>query len=418
MLIDFSVTNFRSVKTAVTLSAIPSSTHRSESDEKVTMPFIFPKRDVAVLPVIGLFGANASGKSTVLDALDQLFRYMTFSRIMRTGGMLFLDPFALDRVSKSKPTTFTATFIRKHVYTYRLALDRSGIVSEELRYIPADANLNRSRLLFRRDLAPENKNFVTKKGSDLGNPFGEILKASTRNKTFLSVLINDLVHPVTKPLADWLSFYILTTGLGTLEQEIADCADLLQNAAPELKAPVFKLLQYFDTGIFGLEYHKLEDSNEFAVEVVHKNRSFTATWPMWRESLGTQKLFVLAFRCLYALQTGRLVIIDEFSASIHANISTMIIRLFQDREINKNGAQLVFASHDVGLQKSPTLRRDQIWFSEKREDGSTELYPLSSFGVRADFSIDKAYSQGRFGAVPFLPSEDVLKSFLVKSLHE
>lgn len=121
---------------------------------------------------------------------------------------------------------------------------------------------------------------------------------------------------------------------------------------------------------------------------------------------GTQRLFNLAYRMLIALKIGSLTIVDELGTNIHPNIVKNIIKIFQNPNTNPKRAQLIFTSHDNTLQRNNLLRRDQIWFTQKRTDQSTELYALTDFHVRNDLAIDKAYLDGRFGAVPFLPSHE------------
>ncbi len=108
----------------------------------------------------------------------------------------------------------------------------------------------------------------------------------------------------------------------------------------------------------------------------------------------------------FILQGYLPLIIDELGSNLHPNIVHNIVQLFQDKQTNPNRAQLIFTSHDNTLQRNNLLRRDQIWFTQKRRDQSTELYPLSDFKVRNDLAIDKAYLDGRFGAVPFISDED------------
>ncbi|HEY6330918.1 MAG TPA: ATP-binding protein, partial [Blastocatellia bacterium] len=86
--------------------------------------------------------------------------------------------------------------------------------------------------------------------------------------------------------------------------------------------------------------------------------------------------------------------------------------LFQSEKTNPKHAQLIFNSHDNTLQRGNLLRRDQIWFTEKRDDASTDLYPLTDFRPRNDLALDKAYLDGRFGAVPIMPSDDELAAAL------
>ena len=108
--------------------------------------------------------------------------------------------------------------------------------------------------------------------------------------------------------------------------------------------------------------------------------------------------------------SGCTVILDELGSNIHPNINRKIVRLFQNPKTNPKRAQLIFSSHDNTLQRDNLLRRDQIWFTQKRSDQSTKLYPLSDFKVRNDLAIDRAYLDGRFRAVPFIPDDDDLIS--------
>lgn len=103
-----------------------------------------------------------------------------------------------------------------------------------------------------------------------------------------------------------------------------------------------------------------------------------------------------------------MLVIDELGSNIHPHITREIVRLFQSPTTNPEHAQLIFTSHDNTLQQRNLLRRDQIWFTQKKADGSTDLYPLSDFRPRNDLAIDKSYLDGRFGAVPVLPDTDEL----------
>ena len=102
--------------------------------------------------------------------------------------------------------------------------------------------------------------------------------------------------------------------------------------------------------------------------------------------------------------------VDELGSNIHPSITREMIKLFQSPKTNPKRTQLIFTTHDNTLQRNNLLRRDQIWFTQKRPDQSTELYPLSDFNVRNDLAIDKAYLDGRFGAVPFISEEDLSDS--------
>ena len=120
-----------------------------------------------------------------------------------------------------------------------------------------------------------------------------------------------------------------------------------------------------------------------------------------KESSGTRILFILSYYLLEAFEKGRVMIIDEFEKSLHPQIVRILIQMFNNADINKNNAQLIFTTHNVSLLSNELFRRDQIWFTEKDDSGNTELYALSQIdGVRKDIPYDKWYMSGRFGATP------------------
>lgn len=122
------------------------------------------------------------------------------------------------------------------------------------------------------------------------------------------------------------------------------------------------------------------------------------------ESSGTRRLLLLLHHAFKALDQGSLLIVDELDTSLHTQACEAIIAPFSSRDTNPKGAQLVATTHDTNLLRSPMLRRDQIWFTEKDEGGATHLYPLSDFKVRKEDNLEKGYLQGRFGAIPFAGS--------------
>ena len=121
------------------------------------------------------------------------------------------------------------------------------------------------------------------------------------------------------------------------------------------------------------------------------------------ESLGTQVVFSLIPVIKDALDNGKILVIDEFDKSLHPFIIKYIVEIFNDKEVNKNNAQLIFNTHDTNLLDLELLRRDQIWFAEKNiKDGACSIYPLDDFSVRKNENVLKGYLLGRYGAIPFL----------------
>jgi hypothetical protein len=167
------------------------------------------------------------------------------------------------------------------------------------------------------------------------------------------------------------------------------------------------LLLKFDTGLYDIEIRQNEtNERDYQIYALHKIDDEVISWEFEEESMGTQKLFGLVCRILFTILLNSIATADELGSNIHPNITHEIVKLYQSHTTNPRRNQLIFTSHDNTLQRNNLLRRDQIWFTQKRPDQSTELYSLSDFKVRNDLAIDKAYLDGRFGAVPFISDED------------
>jgi AAA15 family ATPase/GTPase len=129
------------------------------------------------------------------------------------------------------------------------------------------------------------------------------------------------------------------------------------------------------------------------------------------ESAGTRVWLALAAYVISGITLGSLIMVDEVDSSLHPKLSAALIQMFKDPSINKNGAQLVFTSHDVSLLGSlideGILDRDEVWFTEKDRAGATTLFPLTDFQPRRGENFERAYLQGRYGAVPFVDIDEL-----------
>jgi hypothetical protein len=126
------------------------------------------------------------------------------------------------------------------------------------------------------------------------------------------------------------------------------------------------------------------------------------------ESHGTLAFLGLLGPVLRAIGSGGTVCVDELDASLHPLLALKVVSLFNDPKLNPRGAQIIFTTHDTNLLDKASLRRDQIWFTEKDAEGSTHLYPLTDFKPRKNENLEHGYLQGRYGAVPFIGSTDFL----------
>ena len=165
------------------------------------------------------------------------------------------------------------------------------------------------------------------------------------------------------------------------------------------------MLTNADIGILDARQSK-DASFRDRIQLKHKTAFGDAWLPLKEESKGTQMLFRIALPILQAIDEGGFVAIDELEASLHPSLAQSIVRLFNDPESNPKNAQMLFTTHDTNLLGTtlgePTLRRDQVWLTEKDAEGATVLYPLTDYKPRKAENLERGYLQGRYGAIPFL----------------
>ncbi len=424
MLIDFTVENFRSIKEPVTLSAIANPSReanhlengaarrRIKPDNTIAPAFLVEGRGFELLPALGIFGANASGKSNVLKALNRLFSLIHVGIGNGNHFAPFLTPFNFDKTTSLEPTRFRLRQVRQNnIYTYLLTIGQDRVIEESLEYIPAASKRKKNNLLFSRDWDPKIGQYVWKNGDDFNGPHVQLEASLQQHEIFLMLLIKYLKVDAIEPLCDSIKNIWPSIGLEAEEQDYNLVLDLIGAHWPESMALVSDIVRRFDTGIDHLEIKKRLNNpseNGFDLFAWHQTPLGLTRLPFYEESVGTQRLFVLAYKIIDAFRFGYTMLVDELGSNIHPNITREIIRQFQSPKSNPKRTQLIFTSHDNTLQQRNLLRRDQIWFTAKRDDGSTELYPLTDFKPRNDLAIDKAYLDGRFGAVPILPDEEDL----------
>jgi AAA15 family ATPase/GTPase len=418
MLLDFTVENFRSIKGAETLSAVAASKskakssnsesrRRVKSDDEIAQPFHVEGWDIDILPVIAIFGANASGKSNVLKALDYLLKFMIEGNYDRGAELI---PFKLDKEIRESPTCFKLrTIFDETIYTYSLVLNSNRILVEKLEY--AIATTKRTRLLFSRVWNEEDQKFDWDKRSAFSGAHYQIRNSLQEREPFTILLVRLNIN-VVNSLFEWLmrSYLYIDVGQDKIDSELISLIQQYHSSRPEylkILEETKNLLRKFDIGIHDIEIHQADNNEKFQIYALHKTKdNEIISWKFEEESTGTRILFTLIYDVLISFQKTHLLRSDELGSNIHPNIVREIIKLFQDSKTNPHRTQLIFTSHDNTLQRNNLLRRDQIWFTQKRPDQSTELYPLSDFKVRNDLAIDKAYLDGRFGAVPFISDED------------
>lgn len=398
MLVNFTFKNFRSFRDEMTLSMEAASIQ--ELSEAVVKSC-----DEELLPVAVMYGANSSGKSNVLKALKAMRDVLLNSVRLNPKDKLDAEPFCLDLTSAEEPTSFEIQFtLNGSKFRYGFDYTANKILAE---WLYEKRVGEREFELFLRS-GNEFKISKTRFAEGIGKQ-----AATPSNRLFVS-LVAQLNGKLSQSILDWFSSIEYISGMDGKEYagKTLEMLFLNKQGATEIK----RLFTETNLGFMDIDIELVDSETlKMKAESVHKLfdpngrmigvRNFSTDK---MESEGTKKMIEIAGPLVDAILSGKILVVDELDAKLHPFLTRKIIGLFMDREINRNGAQLIFATHDTNLLNLQYLRRDQIWFTEKDKTDSTELYSLVEFRddagnkVRNDRNIEKDYINGRYGAIPFM----------------
>ena len=414
MLVEFRIKNFRSLRDEQVLSLVASSdktlldTHALDTGLKAA-PHLLKSAVV--------YGANASGKSNLIKALQYMRGVVMESAALQPGQTFDrLHPFKLDATSGSQPTEFEVTFILAGVrYQYGFAMNAQRIVSEQLLVYKAF----KPQRWFERHFDAESGKDVYEFGPSLKGAKNLWEGATRSNALFLSVAVQ-LNSGALRPVFDWFANRLVIFN----EQSPLSAQLSMQMLKQEAqRKAICEFLRAADISIADIEVatkqamvHTInfdlatgkreETAGEQAVDEVkfhHVTEHGKAVFDLMDESSGTRNLLLLTGPILDILNKGLTLVVDELDTSLHTLLVQALVRLFHQPEVNTGGAQLIFTTHDTSLLDAYGLfRRDQVWFVEKRPDQSSSLYPLLDFSPRKNEALERGYLQGRYGALPFL----------------
>jgi AAA15 family ATPase/GTPase len=403
MLIEFRTKNFRSLRDEQVLSLVASTdktlldTHALDTGLKAA-PHLLKSTVV--------YGANASGKSNLIKALQYMRGVVLESATLQPGQTFDrLQPFKLDATSGSQPTEFEVTFILDGVrYQYGFAMNAQRIVSEQLLVYKAF----KPQRWFERHFDAESGKDVYEFGPSLKGAKNLWEGATRPNALFLSVAVQ-LNSEALRPVFDWFANrLVILNEQSPLSPQFS--VQMLKQEAQ--RTAICEFLRAADISIADIELAtgKREDAaSEQAVDEVkfhHVTEHGKAVFDLTDESSGTRNLLFLTGPILDILNKGLTLVVDELDTSLHTLLVQALVRLFHRPEVNTGGAQLIFTTHDTSLLDAYGLfRRDQVWFVEKRPDQSSSLYPLLDFSPRKNEALERGYLQGRYGALPFLRNQ-------------
>ena len=355
---------------------------------------------VPVLKSVGVFGPNASGKSNILTAISFCCRMVLESHLNNEGAVFNFEPFKFDGM-QDKPSKFLIDFVCENVeYEYAFELTKSRILAESLYHYPVG---RRAKVFVRKAdgtysfgngviaktgdvvLNTSDKNLFLSRASSMNREIGQKLYRYFMNQFLLGLVnVNDMM------VLDSFNTYkrVILKALEICDTDITDI-DVRKEQIP---APTVV------PGQAELSY-RLVDILRF--KTVHRNQPDVMFDMDMEESSGTRKLFQILLRLLDVVKYKKGIMMDEFDMGLHTRLADFILDLIHASE----GSQLLFSSHNTNLIDVKSLRRDQIVFVNKTENGATEVYSLYDFkDFRENMDAEKGYILGRFDAVPYVVS--------------
>lgn len=413
MLLRFEASNYRSILGPVELSLIAVD----EDRPSVRRFDLLAER---VLAIAGIYGPNASGKSNVVEVLAWLSAAVG-SSLVAWDQFVPREPFRFGRGPETSSTCEVEMVVHGVRYAYRVEVSDSAVLFEGLYSYPE----RRRRVLFER----EGMEIHFRRGLGLLAGTRELLTPTTLALSAAMRFGDPEVGPFGRHLSairvlgarrrtQWRR---LPAGAGygpgesSTERLFGGPALPVQPTlfddddgefAPfDSRESALALLRFADLGIDDVQIVEDRDPAQprRRLQLIHRVEGEEVPFDLAEESAGTQTWFSLIGPALTALRRGQVLLFDEIDASLHPRLSARLLELFQDPKTNPRGAQLIFTTHDTSLLNH--LNRDEVWLTEKGDNGATTLTALAEYGgdkVRRSLNLERAYLQGRFGAVPEL----------------
>ncbi|MDR2580083.1 MAG: ATP-binding protein [Fibromonadaceae bacterium] len=382
MILEVRLSNFFSIKEEIVLDM-----RASDSNSKKNLDLLdntFKCNDERILKSAVIYGANASGKSNIIKAI-RFCRSMVLSSHLNNENTVFdFSPFKFDEYNK-KESYFLVKFIINDIeYEYSFSLTNTEIVREELYYYP---NGRRAKIFARNKKNGKEKNKIYSFSSAIHKPMD--VAENTSRKTLYISRASQLDREIPKMIFSFFSNSFILDYPTLNDKEIENLYN--QNREHLLKALNMADSDIVDIslkeGLFFKTFHKANKDVQFDL--------------MSEESKGTQVLFSLMLVVIDIVKNNKVLLIDEIETSLHSKIVEYIVELFHV----SSSAQIIFTTHNTSLLNLNKLRKDQIYFVNKKEDGSSDLYSLFDYkDFRDNMNVEKAYLQGRFDAIPYIDS--------------
>lgn len=410
MLLKFKFSNYRCYADEIVFDMNASSIKEHRDS-------LIDNNGVSFLPVAAIYGANASGKSSFFMAFQRMRsvivdRFLAQERNVDSKPKVFNNPFMFDQDLAEAPTSYEVSLsIGAYQYRYGFSCTREAIIEEHLYKRKLSKNSTIERLIFAR----EGKKLRCEKNNQKLQAEIDYCHSMATDKILLLTDIG-LRHKEDELYSVFFWFLTSDVYLNCCQETITTVricerfvGDMLgKNQDPELMSQYISFIREIDPSICDIRPFSETDSegNEiFIAKTIHSYNGKEFPVRLNLESDGTNKILFISLLLIICLSQGETILMDELDSKIHPLILRRIVQMFTDKKTNPKGAQLIFSAHNIINLDSSDLRRDEIWFVEKKNHKSTMCslsnLDIDDLNIRTDFNYGKNYISGRFGSVPF-----------------
>lgn len=390
MLVEFSVNNFKSIKDSVTFSMLSG-----RSKEGV----ISFNDKMNLLSCAAIFGANASGKTTILDAITMMKRIvLNTDKIFLSADELPYNPFKLSTETENASTSFDIVFIHNNrQYKYGFEYDKNKVYDE---------------YLFEYKTVKPTCVFDTEKENPLNkDAYPELKNIKSKPENYLYLWLCDQnENEPAKAVLDFFKSIIITSGISNARNASLSAYLLNNNATKEL---INKYMRKADFGIDDIRINKDDSENKIDIDdIIVSHKKYDSDDKLTDsvdfhmnndESYGTYKFFSSLFPILFTLAQGGVILYDELDASLHPLLLRKLFELFTGKELNSSNAQLIITCQDVSLIDYLKTNVSRICFTQKDDYGRTIFHSLDEYtGLELKKKLQDLYLLGSFDAIPRL----------------
>jgi AAA15 family ATPase/GTPase len=418
MLLNYSVKNFKTFKDESVLNLIASNYDKKTLEEDNVIKE--DKFNYRILKSAVMYGANASGKSKLIDSLAFMKDFVLNSSSTQVGDEIEVEPFLLSSESENKPSEFEIIFLHNgELFRYGFEVTKKKVISEWL----YNKSKKKEIELFYRE---GNKYEIHEREFSKGL---EIFKKGLvrENALFLSVAAQ-FNESKAISVIEWFRDELMI--ISGLREFLYQRYTVSKTKDDEFKNKILQFLKAADLGIQDFHIQEADLEKEIKineklekiflkkVEVNTMHRKYNSNYEIVEnvsfsldneESSGTRKFFALSGPIIDVIENGYTLVVDELDSKLHPNLVTKIVSLFNSKKFNPKNAQIIFNTHNTNLLSEDLFRRDQIWFIEKNIYGEAKLYSLDDFkNIRKNDSFEDKYLRGKYGAVPYLGFFDSL----------